>query len=118
MKLEVGKFYKTRDGRKAEVVYINEEWTEYERAIIKFEGKGYGHTYSLNGTYYPGGGACNNNLIEEWKEPIKYSVECYVNLTHVKLFDSLVGHLCIKEWNPSSGTPLDHKVRITIEEIE
>lgn len=69
MKLEVGKFYKTRDGRKAEVVYINEELKDSYTVYFLVDGDGHLISCSLEGSYYGDDEAHESDLVSEWKEP-------------------------------------------------
>jgi len=70
MKLEVGKFYKTRDGRKAEVVYINESLAEQHQVVIYLEGSTCVSFCKIDGVY-SAGYRCGKDLISEWKEPVR-----------------------------------------------
>lgn len=67
MKLEAGKYYKTRDGRKAYVGYVREDDCQYP-AVGHMDGGGV-DCWLARGGYVDKGGTHFNDLIEEWVEP-------------------------------------------------
>lgn len=75
MKFEVGKFYKTRDGIKAQIFMLDNGEGLMMGAV--FIGP---HWLSKN--WRSSGAAtydCDLDLVSEWREPIKYSVEFWGN---------------------------------------
>ena len=81
MELEVGRFYKTRDGRKAEVVYVNKGLRDTFRVSYITGEEGQIFSCSLEGYYYDGGAKSHLDLISELVEPLRvtgwYSVYQY-----------------------------------------
>lgn len=61
LKLEVGKYYKTRDGRKVGITGYN-EWEER----FPYDADN-GHTYTANGTVWSDNPVCSD-LIAEWTD--------------------------------------------------
>lgn len=63
LKLEVGKFYKTRDGRKAYCFYKDEYYDRYKIVLL-----GFYETYYVSDTGKKDHQTDNLDLIAEWKE--------------------------------------------------
>ena len=68
MKFEVGKVYKTRDGRKAKVIYIEPELSNAYTMGAILEGVDEVRSYHSNGHYFMSGGT-GSDLVSEWEEP-------------------------------------------------
>lgn len=70
MKIEVGKFYRTRDGRKAGIYRTDANHSEYSihGYVVELNGDEYSSSWYSDGRYFPTWehGA---DLIEEWQEP-------------------------------------------------
>lgn len=81
MKLEVGKFYKTRDGRK--VGPISYKWRGGE--WHKFEGPLF--SYGENGGVYSTGEESPNDLIAEWTDELEAAPAIEVTLTRAGILD-------------------------------
>lgn len=67
MKLEVGKYYRTRDGRKAKVVYVNDNFPRDYAAYYELEGKNSLSMCSLTGSYISDG-IDNRDLVATWTD--------------------------------------------------
>jgi hypothetical protein len=69
MKIEVGKFYKTRDGRKARIYAVDgRDYTKIHGAV--FEDGGWASlTWFENGIFYIDGKEYVLDLVSEWEEP-------------------------------------------------
>jgi hypothetical protein len=68
MKLKVGGLYKTRDGRKAEVVYINNNLQDVYRVVYLISGETRTYSCRTSGNQLSGHNS-PYDLIEEWQEP-------------------------------------------------
>ena len=81
MQLKVNHFYKTRDGRKAEVVYINEGLRDTYMVSYVIEREDQLHSCNPEGYYRQGRSKSLLDLISEWVEPLRvtgwYSVYQY-----------------------------------------
>lgn len=77
MKLELGKAYRTRDGRKAEVLFIvPEEYSDEYPVVLGTE-----DDERIDTTYegkYIKGYKNEEDIVSEWREPIK--IEGWVNV--------------------------------------
>ena len=71
MKLEVGKFYKTREGRKAEGVYVNRGLRDIFRVSYIIEEEGQLFSCNLDGYYHDGRAKSPLDLISEWVELLR-----------------------------------------------
>lgn len=96
MKIEVGKYYRTRAGRKAEVY---KRISSIPSPVVGFEGRiFYDHGYCSNycwsedGTYDPEGIA-PQDLIEEWGDENEELREAYWRHLEISLFDSAEGSI-------------------------
>lgn len=77
--LEAGKFYRTREGRKAEVLYIiPEKYNEAQRVLVGLDSSI--EKYELNGNYWGSGKEDPNNLVSEWKDPVRVQKTIYFNV--------------------------------------
>lgn len=76
MKFEIGKFYKTRDGRKAECLYIPDGADDFPM-ILRINRECFPQTCCVDGSYGRGI-ETEIDLISEWREPIK--IEGWVNV--------------------------------------
>ena len=72
MKLEVGKYYKTRNGRKCKCVHIFK--VEGVNSLCSFDEENISRTYYNNGMYdlNSQGGI---DIVSEWVEPVKHEVD-------------------------------------------
>jgi len=76
MKIEAGKFYKTRDGEKVFVLGvlvqnpISEEVAEDWQPVVGQFGSGYEDRWSQNGQYETHVIGGSHDLVEEWTEPV------------------------------------------------
>jgi hypothetical protein len=111
-------FYKTRDGRKVEIIAVNVRGRQPILGYIR-DNNGL-DSWTVDGRCY--GEDKDADIVSEWREPVKYSVDIYmggspkVNDT----FDfSLSGYLMGGEagWSkvPQDGMT---KYRITVEGVE
>lgn len=73
LKIEAGKFYRTRGGKKAFVAYVGNpfsEGNEQEEAIGWVEkANGYRESWCRDGKFYRHRGLSEYDLVAEWKEP-------------------------------------------------
>ena len=70
LKLEAGKFYRTRDGRKAEVLYIVPEKCVATQPVL-YELNNHLHFCCLDGRFmYHAHSRNSKDLISEWVEPV------------------------------------------------
>lgn len=74
MKLEVGKYYKSRDGRKWKCVHEYENRDDYYYVCVEC-GEGYCDSFPENGRFLLNGKQNGNDLICEWVEPVVREVE-------------------------------------------
>lgn len=79
MKLEAGKYYRTRDGKKAYVGHIlPEEIAEGNRYLVRgylLKESGWcNESWSIEGWYHPPKVLCSSDLVAEWTEIPEYSV--------------------------------------------
>ena len=68
LKLEVGKFYKTRHGRKGFCYFIDLSESEYHQAHIALIGYGEVYQVSLKGIWHPSRINTKDEIIEEWRD--------------------------------------------------
>lgn len=68
MKLEVGKYYKTRDGRKAEWRYSGDPGNPMYPVKVKVEGQDFWLSYTADGGYWCDGEETSMDLIAEWTD--------------------------------------------------
>jgi hypothetical protein len=77
MKFEVGKFYKTRDGRKVEVIAVRAGLSFGHTVIGLVMNDPYGDvtTWSADGNYgiCPDSRELSADLVAEWRDPVKVS---------------------------------------------
>ena len=118
MGYEVGKFYKTRDGRKAQIFMLDNGNGMMLGCVHMCE------TWSL--CMWRSEGDCladeitRSDLMSEWRDPVKYSVEIWASGTlspnpesvhiHNYIFGNKIG------WEKHKTGTLS-KYRITVEEI-
>jgi hypothetical protein len=78
MKIEAGKYYRTRDGRKAFVAGFSPFASVIElcRATGFIDGDGSVRGWSTDGRYWSEFGG-ELDLVEEWREPKTFSVTIY-----------------------------------------
>lgn len=77
MKLEVGKYYKSRNGHKWKCVYIFND-RERNNVLLIDEKKCENVIYTnLNGTVFNNDITSYNDLISEWVEPVEHEVEVW-----------------------------------------
>jgi hypothetical protein len=70
LKIEVGKCYRTRDGRKARVLAIRMDCPRACQVVGFVDGEAVPSTWDLDGSYMPAPGDLSaRDLISEWKEP-------------------------------------------------
>lgn len=75
MKLEVGKYYKSRDGRKWKCVHIFND-RQYNHVLLIDENKCEKTIYTnLDGTIFNNYTHSENDLISEWVEPIEHELD-------------------------------------------
>jgi hypothetical protein len=119
MKFEIGKFYKTRDGRKAQVFMLSNGNNRMLGAVL-YSWKVWEVTHwnqqgcEGTGSEYPW------DLVAEWREPIKYSVELWgtafapvPDTTDLQHF--VFGYIGTWREEPDPKCPI--KYRVTVEEI-
>ena len=73
LKIEAGKCYRTRDGRKAYVVYAGPT-DDTLKGLVQHEHGPILHCWYPEGCIAPPQGKQNHDLISEWKEPRKGEV--------------------------------------------
>lgn len=118
MKFEVGKFYRTRDGRKAQIFMLDNGSGLMFGARLDTEVWS-PSTWNKNGTWAIG--SHEKDLISEWREPIKYSVELWGNewkpdkLSDITFSQQVHGIGGIWATEKVSRCPI--KYRITVEEV-
>ena len=66
MKIEKGKFYKSRNGQKWEVLTTDRKKDDY--TVIAMDEDGFYHSFTLNGASFI---SSNYDLIAEWTEPVE-----------------------------------------------
>lgn len=72
IKLEAGKFYRTRDGRKAFVVFVQPpEGMGHRYPVLGYHGE-YSGNWTSDGKWNDGGES-QNDLVAEWLEPRRIS---------------------------------------------
>jgi hypothetical protein len=76
IKLEVGKCYKTRDGRKAKCVHIHETGNPHSRCIVVFDNPARTLSYSEAGYIYPWD--TDDTIVSEWVEPKQFKYDLAV----------------------------------------
>jgi hypothetical protein len=88
LKIEAGKCYRTRDGRKAHVLGIRDD-VDVPHPVIGFiEGDKTTHCWCKDGGYYATSAESGYDLISEWKEP--RSGEVWVSVSRRGVLDELV----------------------------
>jgi hypothetical protein len=128
-----GKIYRTREGFKATVflpdrgdgmalgaiyfpniripMWVEATWDKDGKFVWSQDGKVVAHEFE--GAY---------NIVGEWREPAKYSVEVWVNTSRLEsyaggnLVQYLFGKDC-KGWDKKQFEAYDVKCRVTVEEI-
>lgn len=77
MKLEVGKYYKTRDGRKVKCVHVFED-RKFNNVLFINEKKCEDIIYAnRDGYVFLFSEYCANDIISEWVEPVEHEVEVW-----------------------------------------
>lgn len=114
MKLEVGKKYKDIDGDVWEVLTVR------NGKYLAVHGDDFVKSYDESGMYI--GGNCHSyDLIKEYEEPARYSVDIWVNSKpqlikqNINFTTFLFGSL---NWSSAKTQNCPRKVRITVEEVE
>lgn len=75
MKLEVGKYYKTRDGRKVKCVHVFED-RKFNNVLFINEKKCEDIIYAnRDGYVFLFSEYCANDIISEWVEPVEHELE-------------------------------------------
>jgi hypothetical protein len=69
MKFEVGKFYKTRNGQKVEVLKINRNNAKFP-VLAWFVNKNHDQYYCQNGNFFECESESCYDLIEEWRDKL------------------------------------------------
>lgn len=79
MKIEVGKFYKTRDGRKARI-YATDGISDTLHGAILHEGGWVSYAWHESGLHYLNTRE-GTDLVSEWREPVKleFEAKAFVN---------------------------------------
>ena len=114
MQLEAGKFYKTSGGVKMHCLGKNEfsRKDDTQPWIVIDCTDGEVNTYCEDGSYYSDGGACDYDLIAEWKDPRSHTGEVY-------LVELLGKTLALRGVKPLSGSSkVIGKAIVTITEGE
>jgi hypothetical protein len=116
MKFEVGKFYKCRDGGKA-VVWMLDNGEGCMLGAVQCDDGNWGVSVWEKGINTQ---AKCSDLVAEWREPIKYSVEVWGNTWGPASDSSSVHHYVFGQWSHWSidkceRTPI--KYRVTVEEV-
>jgi hypothetical protein len=99
MKIERGKFYRSRDGRKWEVLTTERR---HERSVVCMSGAEVSLLHQ-NGCYYTDKLISNYDLIEEWTEPVIIPWDDYPKWCRWVAMDSG------GEWNGYEERPLQEK---------
>lgn len=94
LKIEVGREYRTRDGRKARVICTDRYRVEYPIvALVSNPAQGeYAESvcsYRLDGTWHPNGVVDELDLVAEWREPVRVSGWVNVYPPHMNVQMSL-----------------------------
>ncbi len=123
MKFEHGKIYRTRGGQKATIFMADRG---DGRAIGAVHAKDHNPPRWLEMNWYPGGSYLtekghNFDLISEWREPVKYSVELWLSgKVSPELNNSQLHHYVFGNyggWDKKKFMGDQHKYRVTVEEI-
>ena len=79
MKFEVGKFYKTRDGRKAQIFMMDDNKGNMLGAVLLSDNSWCSYSWKPDGAY--ASDSRHLDLISEWREPIERKTTAYVKWT-------------------------------------
>lgn len=76
LKIEAGKFYRTRDGRKAGIYRTDVNHPEYSiHGYVEFDSVEYPLVWRSDGRYFDTGEHCTD-LISEWHESLGFDWDC------------------------------------------
>ncbi len=115
MKIEKGKFYKTRDGRKVEILKTD---VKNPQSIIGMITRSDGHEFCAswydNGMYFKGAEDNIDDIIGEWKEALDFDPHCLPKWSNQWIAMDADG-----EWYSYSTKPtLDEEYKIWSSELE
>jgi hypothetical protein len=112
-------FYKTRDGRKVEVIAT--ALREPSHPLLGYV-EDYNNTdnWTVDGYLYSKDSPCRHDIVSEWRDPVKYSVDMYLGANPHggdggTLADLLFGYYC--GWARTPVGDVTRKFRITVEEV-
>jgi hypothetical protein len=110
MKLEVGKYYKTRNGRKCKCVHIFKG--EGVNSLCSFDEENISRNYYNNGMYdlFSQRGI---DIISEWVEPVEHEVEVYIQKSN----DGFVS-VSVCDITPTHGWKKIAKIKVKFTEGE
>ena len=117
---DTGKMYKTRDGQRAKI-WMSDNGGGLMYGAISRDGSLWNiHSWNSEGVSTDGNAFLKNDLVGEWRDPIKYFVELWGNewklcLTALGLNSQLLGSGHLTAVNKTETCPI--KYRITVEEI-
>lgn len=120
MTYDLTKTYVTRDGRQAKIFMLDNGVKVMLGIVQQDNGFWFSNGWNENGKIYDNH-ETSNDIVGEWREKIKYSVELWGNEWKPVLFDHgfsalLLGYKANWGVNKKETTPI--KYRITVEEIE
>lgn len=94
LKIEAGGCYRTRDGRKAYVMFTHPHNPTYP-FVGHIDAEGGVHVWTARGAVFRSAASSENDLISEWKEPRKGEV-------WIGIAES--GHPYVESWSNCDGT--------------
>ncbi len=110
-------FYKTRDGRKVEIIAVN---GRPPQPIIGYVVDQYiPNCWSVDGKFHQNEDSVAD-IVSEWREPVKYSLEIWTEDSpqlgnpDTPLIYKIIGPT---QWSNNKTKKIKNKVRITVEEV-
>lgn len=118
MKFELGKFYKTRDGRKAQIFMLDNGAEIILGMVQNKDNIWFSNQWRTDGRIYHNH-ETPNDLVGEWREPIKKVMEVWIDpmqpIENHKY--SLQLKLGINNWDDDKTDSCTIRTRITLEEV-
>lgn len=118
-KFDLGKFYKTRDGRKAQIFMLDNGRGYMLGAIKSRDNMWSTCSWYTDGMFCSGKNEHDLNLVGEWREPLKRVMEVWIDpMNQIENHKySLQLKLGINNWDVDKTDSCTIRTRITLEEV-
>lgn len=118
MDFTIGQFYKSRDGRKAQI-FMLDNGRGYTLGAIKSRDNTWSTcSWYSDGMFRAGKMEHDLDLVGEWREPIKKVMEVYINKDKTRIeLDYTSQMFVVRLMSPNKTEYFDTKVRIDVTEV-